>query len=620
MKKLLLLLLLSAYGITVFLAPADIISDAPVYTDDYSMHFAQCLSTKRFLSSFGSCWGYDPFFLAGFPNGALVNADNKAWELLVYALAPVLTAGLAFKLYLLALLLLYPFLTYGAARNFGLPHGRSFLAALLGMLFFHLSITIDFISWGMVSYVFACFLSLYVLSLFNRLFESFSWKCWAAVTLLSSLLLLMHILSPLLLGPPLLLLYLAHFRTLERRQHLALALTAVVALAVNSFWLMPVMQFFQDKTTRPEHYRFTLQIDSLYEPIRVYLTQKMSILHKKDPALNSTFMDVFILLTAVAGLYRWKKENRGKLLLPLLGGAAFLFVIAYYGSRTEFFAQLQPQRFTIPLNLLLIIPAGAGLAALLTLLFKDRSTLVRLFSGMIIFALLVHPVLKPLKTVYGYNLYRLSCDFPPPLTELLAWLDTNTTREGRILIEDSECDTDHRFYGAHFPALFPESVKREYLCGPRPMYPIKHSYASFTAGMLFEKKIGDYTIEELRRYFDLYNVRWVVCWCDESKQVFDRFPEYLVKAGDIDRFTLYEVKRTPSFFLKGSGRIDADYNRLELTDVVPEDGEIVISYHWMQYLKTDPALAMERAAVGDDPVGFIRVINPPQSLVIYNAY
>jgi len=80
------------------------------------------------------------------------------------------------------------------------------------------------------------------------------------------------------------------------------------------------------------------------------------------------------------------------------------------------------------------------------------------------------------------------------------------------------------------------------------------------------------------------------------------------------------VKSTPSFFIKGRGAVKSDYNRLELSAVVPEDGEIIISYHWMQYLKTDPELTMEQAMVGDDPVGFIRIINPPPSLVVYNAY
>ena len=80
------------------------------------------------------------------------------------------------------------------------------------------------------------------------------------------------------------------------------------------------------------------------------------------------------------------------------------------------------------------------------------------------------------------------------LYRFLNWLENHTNREGRIIIEDSESDTFHQYYKAHLPALFPEYVKHEYLCSPRPMYP---SYTSFTSGVLFEKKIGDYTFEEL---------------------------------------------------------------------------------------------------------------------------
>ncbi len=85
---LVVILLVSAYLTTIFLKPGDIFSNAPIYTDDYAMHFSQCLSAKRFLSLFGKCWGYDPFFLAGLPRGALVNADNKAWELFFSVLSP----------------------------------------------------------------------------------------------------------------------------------------------------------------------------------------------------------------------------------------------------------------------------------------------------------------------------------------------------------------------------------------------------------------------------------------------------------------------------------------------------------------------------------------------------
>ena len=93
------------------------------------MHYSECISTKHFLSQYGSCWGYDPFFLAGFPRGALVNADNKAWELWYTVLSRFMGSGRAFKLYVIIFLLSYPFLTYLAARNFNLSREMSLIAS-----------------------------------------------------------------------------------------------------------------------------------------------------------------------------------------------------------------------------------------------------------------------------------------------------------------------------------------------------------------------------------------------------------------------------------------------------------------------------------------------------------
>ena len=303
-------------------------------------------------------------------------------------------------------------------------------------------------------------------------------------------------------------------------------------------------------------------------------------------------------------------------MLPFLGGVFFLFIIAYYGSYTTFFAQLQPQRFTIPLNIFLIIPGSVGILLTLQTLFKGKGVTATFFIFSLAFVFLVAPVIKPLKVIYKYKLYRLSCEFPSPIKELLNWLEYHTSRKGRILIEDSEFDTGHQYYGAHLPALFPEYVKREYLCGPRPMYPIKHSYASFTAGVLFERKIDNYSLEELKHSFEVYNVKWIVCWLEKSKNFLNQYPDYIVKMAEIDKFTIYEVNREPSFFLKGKGMVKSDYNRLELNQIFAEDNEIIIGYHWMKGLKTIPERELEQVFLGDDPIGFIRIVNPPRSLII----
>jgi hypothetical protein len=334
-------------------------------------------------------------------------------------------------------------------------------------------------------------------------------------------------------------------------------------------------------------------------------------------------MDAILLLFGICGLYYWWKKKEFPLLLSFTGGVMFLFIIAYYGSHTDFFAQLQPQRFTIPLNTFLIIPASAGMLLIFQTLSRGRSVPATFFIGSLIVVVLVGPVAKPLKAIYRYNFYRLSCKLPIPLKRLLNWLETTTNREGRILLEDSEFSKEtpqHEYYGGHFPALFPEYVKREYLCGPRPMYPIKHSYASFTDGVLFEKRIETYSLKQLKQHFNLYNVKWIVCWNKKSKDFFNKYPDYIVKKAEIDKFTIYEVKRKSSFFLKGRGIVKSDYNRLELNQIVAEDSEIIISYHFMKYLKTKPAGKLERVFLGDDPIGFIRIVDPPRSLSIYNGY
>ncbi len=509
---LLVLIALSAGLITIFLQPTDILSDAPIYTDDYSLHFAECLSARRFFTSSGKCWGYDPFLLAGFPRGTLANADNKAWELLFWIVSPIAGDGLGFKIYVLMFFLTYPLMIYSAARNFSLSIEQSLFAAFLSILFFHLSLAKDFVSWGMISYVFAVFFSLYVLSLYYRLLQTFQWKRYFTVAVLFSLLVMMHILSFVHIGLPVLILFITYFKSMTARQKLAIILIPVIAVIINSYWIVPLVEFFYDKTTRPGDYEFTLQIKSLLEPLRVYIDQKKTI-NYHSPIFNNTFIDVLFLVFSCSGFYFWYEKKAYRLIFSIIIGFAFTFAITFYGSHIAFFAQLQPERFSVPLSMLLIIPATIGIYNAFKTLVQGRHILTILFIFWVAFVLLYRPIVRPFIGFFRSKPYRISCAFPEKLDMLLNFLEKNTTREGRILIEDSEyCQESppHEYYGGHFPGLFPEYLKREFLCGPRPMYPIKHSYASFVRGVLFDKKISAYSLAELKERFDTYNVRWIV--------------------------------------------------------------------------------------------------------------
>jgi hypothetical protein len=613
---------LSSGLITIFLRPADIISNAPIYTDDYSLHLAECLSARRFFSTAGRCWGYDPFLLAGFPRGTLANADNKAWELLFWIVSPILGDGLGFKIYVFLFFLTYPLMIYGAARNFNLSIEQSLLASFLAILFFHLSLAKDFVSWGMISYVFAIFFSMYVFSAYYRFLQQFSWKGYSVVAILFSLLVMMHILSIIHIGVPVLMLFFAYFKKMTTRQKVAILCIPFIVGLVNSYWMVPMLQFFNDKTTRPGDYEFTLQIKSLIEPLRVYIDQRKTIDYH-SPFFNNTFIDVLFLVFSWNGFYVWYKQKSYHLIAAFAGAFVFMFIITFYGSYTVLFAQLQPERFNIPLSLLLILPASIGIYVATQFLLHGRRRLAVFFISCVTFVLLYRPVIRPFITLFKEKPYRVSCAFPEKLGTLLSFLEKNTTQEGRILVEDSEYShksPKHEYYGGHFPGLFSEYLKREYLCGPRPMYPIKHSYASFTRGFLFSRNIEEYSRAELRELFDLYNVKWIISWFKSSKEFFDNFPEYISKIADIDNFAVYEVKRKPSFFIKGKGTVHADYNRLELNNVIAVDDEIIISYHWMKNLALVEGGAIGRIPLGGDPVGFIRIKKPSQSLIIINNY
>jgi hypothetical protein len=617
------ILIISSGLITVFLRPADIISNTPIYTDDYSLHLSECISAKRFFSTAGKCWGYDPFLLAGFPRGTLADADNKAWELLYWALSPILGDGLGFKIYVLLFFLTYPLMVYGAARNFNLSSEQGLVAAFLAILFFHLSLAKDFVAWGMFSYVFAVFFSLYVLSAYYRLLQQFSWKRYLAVAIFVSLLVMMHILSFVHIAIPTLILYIVYFKQMTNRQKAAILFLPFIAGLVNSYWIVPMLQFFNDKTIRPGDYEFNLQIKSLFEPISIYIHQSKTIDYNA-PSLNNTFIDVLFLVFSWSGFYCWYKKKLYHLIISFVSAFIFVFLIAFYGSHTIFFSQLQPERFTVPLTLLLIIPSCIGIYNACVALLKGRSSVASGYIICVAFVLLYRPVVRPFATFYNSKPFRMSCVFPGKLQGLLKYLETHTTRAGRILIEDSEylrtVSPFHQFYGGHFPGLFPEYLQREYLCGPRPMYPIRHSYASFVRGVLFDKNIADYTEAGLKERFDTYNVKWIVCWYQESKKYLERFPAYIIKMADIDNFSIYEVIREPSFFLKGSGTVHADYNHLDLENVSAEDDEVIISYHWMKKLRLAQGGPIEQIFLEGDPIGFIRIKHPPRSLSIVNGY
>ena len=183
--------------------------------------------------------------------------------------------------------------------------------------------------------------------------------------------------------------------------------------------------------------------------------------------------------------------------------------------------------------------------------------------------------------------------------------------------------------------------------------------AAFGDFQLGDRTIDAWTSDGLSAYCERYNIGWVICWSPLSRFWFDRFPmarrvavlprhsspDLLVSPHAHEwraiaahggtalamrymsegekQYTIYRLARPRSFFLRGRGRLSAvDANRIELTEVVPEAGEVVLSLHWLDTWRTDPPLPIDPIPMSGDPVPFVRIAldEPGRRIGLYNDY
>ena len=613
-----LLLILQIGFISCYLPLSEWFNKNPIYTDDYSFHYADALYKKIYLSKNMMACGYNPYIRAGSANNAILTVDNNGWGLFVF-LTSFLPSGFSFKLYFILALLSIPFILYYSARNFKLSRNESVLCAVIGIIFLHTSICVDFLYWGTVSYIFSSYLCLFIASLFYRFVKHGKISHIVSVTLLFAIGFWVHIYTAIHLIVPFAICYLFYFRQLSLRVHGLIISSMIAVVLFNVPWLYPFLSLQDTINTNQPHFIYVTS--NIFEPLKTYLFLNIKFNEYMNiPFLKSGLVDVLLMGLGVMGIVQWKREGDTFKVFLFVISIIFFFLLAYYGSFLNFTANLLPLRFVIFMNIFLIIPASRGISKLCGLFFIDKSLKIQYISLAVVFYLTGTLLSNPYYHLFVKKDFRLITSIPQPIEELIQWTVDTTSPDGRILIESSDFDTNHQYYGTHLTYVFPLITNREYI-GNYAYYPVcLDNFTTFTSYRLFEKPIEYYTSAKLQPYLDLYNIKCVIVWSDASKKLFQSAPSYFIFKKRIDKFFIFEVNRVPSFFIKGRGEIKAELNRIELKNVKQEDGEVILSYHWMKYLKTEPTLTLEKIFFLEDPVGFIKITDPPPSLVIYNRY
>jgi len=203
------------------------------------------------------------------------------------------------------------------------------------------------------------------------------------------------------------------------------------------------------------------------------------------------------------------------------------------------------------------VPARAGLAALLILCSWNA---VRVYAN---------------QGPMHYSALDERLDY------LRGWIRDYTTHDGRILFAGP---SGHEYGGGHV-AYLPILFDREILAS---------DYYHFPPSLV------DYEMPPLRflgghesywQYLEWYNVSHIVTFHDHQKMYLRSHPEAYEELATVHRRTFYRVIREPTFFLRGAGRVEAEFNRLQVT-LTGDTDEAVLCYNYSDGLMAAPPVEL----------------------------
>lgn len=577
--------------------PGSLLSANYLFGNDLPTYQSQGEMLRRMWSSDTRFWGYNPYFMAGYPMVKLYN--GLIWGI-VSALLYWMPIGSCAAVFMLGVAGLSPLFYYAATAQVNVSTGWRLVGATLGAGAFFLGPNF-FLWWmGAIEGALSSLLVVLTWALYLKWCESGTVKLWAAFTAGASMTLMTHHMGALCFGT--LVLVSLPFVRLDLKKWIWLSAAGAISLVVNSFWLVPFFANAKYIEPSPDRLWSGTQGGGLMEDLFSFV----------GPA-GSLPIIWFLLITAILGLAAWNRE-RPKLARAYGAGLIAWTFAAYLGGYISALDPIQPRRFLVYVIALAVLPAVRGTAWLWERAGRRVGT-----GGAILACAVI--LLSP--SAYMRVLpFKIMTDVPAELMTVADVIQKELRPQTRVMVEDT-AGTDEGiipYMGGHFPPLIPIITGRETLSGFMARFGIMHNRLMPRDGYLMGKPVEKVGTKELEDFLDLYNVGGILCFSIAAKTRFDGAAPLIVKRKDFGRLSWYLVDRAGDYIIGGSGKVTATVNKIEVSDLISEQEFVILKYHWMDNFKSDPPLKLEQVLIGGDPVGFIKVHNPPASFIIYNAY
>jgi hypothetical protein len=597
---------------SLFVPWSGLFNDQPIIEQDWGLHFHHLKSIEAFWRQDRALWGYNPFFVAGYPSNTIQDLSIKFFEFAALGLAPLGLAPIqGFKLLAFLAMAGVPWLIYFAACNLffdleNIKNRAALTAALLGTAYWWNSLPREMFFYGMVGYAAAAYASVLGVSLLYRIAKTASlWRATHVGWLVLALIILpLHVQSVVIFLPPMVALLFTQGQVYRRNLWIWIVGAGALSTLTNLPWLAIAFNHRSDDASAAIVAQLPLfaSVDP-FTFIKDYLGP--SGYWSFRPSFWGKGFRLMLLVLGSWGVGKLLRGENRAVGVVIASAAITLFLIAYFGALIPLVKSWQPLRFKVPLDLFLTL----GAAYVLAQGMNGRSLTHRSYWLPVIAVVGFLSFLLNLFATETRGKMLLRTQVRPELSAIVEWIKQETPAEGRVLFEESGDETGFVYDGMYLSAFVPHWTGRELIGGPINLYNDRHHFAEFHSGKLLKQDIQTLSDETIRNYFRLYNIGAVVAFHPLSIERLRSVPGLITTDRRIGPVHLMKVNQPLTWFVKGDGKVKAGLNRISLSAV--QGDEIVLKYHWVQGLRGRPDLKIVPIPIGDDPIPFIRVIDPP---------